>query len=73
MATGKQRPSTTHPPAPAERRPPAGGLIAVACRRCAHPLADVIAGAAVWCSACQVWTTARPPVTTTAPAPLPLH
>ncbi len=54
-----KRPSTPPQP-PATPRPLPAGLVAVACRRCGCHLVDVIAGAAVRCPACLVWTLARP-------------
>ena len=66
MAAGKQR--TPQPPPPAPPRPLPAGLVAVACRHCGRHLADVIAGAAVRCSDCQVWTLARPVAAATTPA-----
>ena len=69
--TRKQR-STPQPPRPATPRSLPAGLVAVACRRCNCHLVDVIAGASVWCAACQVWTLARP-AATTATTPAQIH
>ena len=64
MAASTQRVPAQPQPAPAERRPPPAGLVAVACRRCGCHLVDVLPTADVWCAGCRVWTLASVAVPT---------